>query len=244
MAMMALDWVKGKKELNKFDFVFLIRLRYADKESSLAELIISQHNRLEAMDIEPEKITAILKGKTKNKTLLILDGYDEYKPGTNKDIDAAIKNTLGTSVLILTSRPGFVDQTLRDQMKNIATIKGFSEENIQKTSELLLGGKEKADAMLKQAEEVGLSGLLHVPIILLFSCIIFKEDGKLPKTQTELYTQIFRVLIDRNIVKDEPLEQESVQQLLEALGEFSWKALQKETGQLLLSKVINLKLAD
>ena len=48
MAMMALDWVKGKEELQKFDFVFLIRLRYADKESSLAELIISQHNRLEA----------------------------------------------------------------------------------------------------------------------------------------------------------------------------------------------------
>ena len=31
MAMMALDWVKGKQELKKFDFVFLIRLRYADE---------------------------------------------------------------------------------------------------------------------------------------------------------------------------------------------------------------------
>ena len=63
MAMMALDWVKGKEELKKFDFVFLIRLRYAGKESSLAELIISQHNRLEVMEVQPEKVKAILKGK-------------------------------------------------------------------------------------------------------------------------------------------------------------------------------------
>ena len=91
MAMMALDWVKGKKELKKFDFVFLIRMRYADKDSSLAELIISQHNRLEVMKVKHDKISAIIEGQTKCKTLLILDGYDEYKPGINEDMDNAIQ---------------------------------------------------------------------------------------------------------------------------------------------------------
>ena len=58
--------------------------------------------------MQTEKVKAILKGKTKHKTLLMLDGYDEYKPGTNHDIDAAIDKTVGTSVLILTSRPGYL----------------------------------------------------------------------------------------------------------------------------------------
>ena len=240
MAMMALDWVKGKEELKKFDFVFLIRLRYADKESSLAELIISQHNRLEVMEVQPEKVKTILKGKTKHKTLLMLDGYDEYKPGTNKDIDDAIEKTVGSSVLILTSRPGYLSKTIRSTMRNIATIKGFSEENIIKSSELLLGNKEQAEAMIEQARKAGIYDLLHVPIILLFSCLVFQEHNSLPKTQTEIYQEIFRLLIDRSAEKDESLkdqDKDSLENLLDILGEASWEALQKDTGELLLNKV-------
>ena len=240
MAMMALDWVKGKEELKKSDFVFLIRLRYADKELSLAELIISQHNRLEVMEVQPEKVRAILKGKTKHKSLLMLDGYDEYRPGTNKDIDDAIEKTVGSSVLILTSRPGYLSKTIRSTMRNIATIKGFNEENIIKSSELLLDSKEQAEAMIEQALKAGIYHLLHVPIILLFSCLVFQEDNSLPTTQTEIYQEIFRLFIDRSIEKDESLkdlDKDSMEDLLDILGEASWKALQKDTGKLLLNKV-------
>ena len=242
MAMMALDWVRGKEELKKFDFVFLIRMRYAEKESSLAELIISQHNRLDVMEVQAEKVRAILKGKTKHKILLILDGYDEYKPGKNKEIDDAIKKTVGTSVLILTSRPGYLSKTIRATMRNIATIKGFSEENIMKSSELLLGSKGQAEAMIKQAEEAGIYDLLHVPIILLFSCLVFQEHNSLPKTQTEIYQEIFKLLTDRSTEKDESLQnlnKHSLDDLLEILGNASWEALQKDTGELLLNMVNN-----
>ena len=240
MAMMALDWVKGKEELKKFDFVFLIRLRYADKESSLAELIISQHNRLEVMEVQPEKVKTILKGKTKHKTLLMLDGYDEYKPGTNKDIDDAIEKTVGSSVLILTSRPGYLSKTIRSTMRNIATIKGFNKENIMKSSELLLGNTDKAETMIEQAKKAGIYHLLHVPIILLFSCLVFQEHNSLPKTRTEIYKEIFRLLIDRSTEKDDSvkdLDKDSLEDLLDILGEASWEALQKDTGELLLNKV-------
>ena len=240
MAMMALDWVKGKVELKKFDFVFLIRLRYADKESSLAELIISQHNRLEVRKIQTAKIKAVIEGDTKHKTLLMLDGYDEYKPGTNKDIDDAIEKTVGSSVLILTSRPGYLSKTIRSTMRNIATIKGFSKENIMKSSELLLGSKEQAEAMIYQARKAGIYDLLHVPIILLFSCLVFQEHNSLPKTRTEIYQEIFRLLIDRSAEKDESvkdLNKDSLDDLLDILGEASWEALQKDTGELLLNKV-------
>ena len=89
--------------LNRFDFLFLLRLRYANKTSTLAELIVSQHESLDKDDIK--HIEAILKGKTNHRVLLIMDGYDEYKPGANKDIDKAIESSIGNCFLILTSRP-------------------------------------------------------------------------------------------------------------------------------------------
>ena len=52
--------------------MFLLRLRYADKKSSLAELIVAQHENLEVDDIP--RIQSILKSKTKSRVLLILTG--------------------------------------------------------------------------------------------------------------------------------------------------------------------------
>ena len=192
------------------------------------------------MEVQPEKVKTILKGKTNHKTLLMLDGYDEYKPGTNKDIDDAIEKTVGSSVLILTSRPGYLRKTIRSTMRNIATIKGFNGKNIMKSSELLLGSKDKADTMIEQARKAGIYHLLHVPIILLFSCLVFLEHSSLPKTRTEIYKEIFNLLINRSAEKDESmknLDKDSLDDLLDSLGEASWKALQKDTGELLLNKV-------
>ena len=113
-------------------------------------------------------------------------------------------------------------------MRNIATIKGFSKENIMKSSELLLGSKEQAEAMIYQARKAGIYDLLHVPIILLFSCLVFQEHNSLPKTRTEIYQEIFRLLIDRSAEKDESvkdLNKDSLDDLLDILGEASWEAL-------------------
>ena len=146
--------------MNRFDFVFLLRLRYADKTSSLAELIVKQHEKLEVDDIQ--NIQSILKGKTRCRVLLIMDGYDEYKPGTNKEVDRAIEATMGNCFLILTSRPDlpskkgqYVSQKIRDRMDGEVIIEGFNEENIQKCSALYLESKEKSAAMLKEATESG-----------------------------------------------------------------------------------------
>ena len=105
---------KGKQcfSVRKFDYVFLLQLRYVDRTSTLAELIIRQHAYLEEAD--PNFITSLLKSKTEMLVLLLIDGYDEYTPGTNKDIDNLVKNGIGTCFVILTSRPGFLDKQIRD----------------------------------------------------------------------------------------------------------------------------------
>ena len=76
-------------------------------------------------------IESILEGETNHKVLLMLDGYDEYKPGTNDDIDSAIESTIGNCFLILTSQPGdYLSKSIRDKMDGEIVIEGFSEDNI------------------------------------------------------------------------------------------------------------------
>ena len=232
--------------VNRFDFVFLLRLVYVNKTSSLAELIVAPHEKLEHGDIK--HIEAILKGKTKHKILLIMDGYDEYKPGTNKEIDRAIEGTIGNCFLILTSRPDlpskdgqFVSKKIRDRMDGEVIIEGFSEESIQKCSAQYLENEEQSRVMLQQASDAGIDVLLKVPIVLLMVCVLFSEQTSLPGTRTEIVKQIFELTIDRTILKHFlPDVRDLVDDLLFSLGEESWKALQSDVQQLLLKKVMNM----
>ena len=85
-----------------FDFVFLILLRNIDENCSLAKLVVDEHD-LEEKDTE--LVESILTGKTEHKVLLLLDGYDEYTPGTNTELDRAIEKNIGKCLLIVSSRP-------------------------------------------------------------------------------------------------------------------------------------------
>ena len=229
--------------------MFLLRLRDVDKTSTLAELIISQHGKLEKSD--KEFIQSILEGKTNHKVLLLLDGYDEYTTGSNQHIDRAIEHSISNCFLILTSRPGsesegrtyiYVSKAIRDKMDGEVIIEWFSPGNIVKCSTEYLGSKEQCDAMVEQAKKTGIYDLLRVPIILLMICVVFSEHDSLPRTRTEIYDQVFEMIIDRTGMKTFSGMYADVKEWLEpllyALGEFSWKALQDDVRQLLLKKVM------
>ena len=222
-----------------FDLVFLIRLRYVKKEQTLVEIIKKQHDTLE--ESSSEFIQSILKGRTNHRVLLMLDGYDEYKPGTNMDIDRAIESTIGNCFLILTSRPGsYLNERTRDKMDGEIIIEGLIEENILEFTYKYLGSDEESIEMLKQAEEAGIHGLLHVPIILVMTVVVFREKLSLPNSKTGLYETIFRLAMDRTTLKTFGCKSADIftlEDLLYTLGEFSWKALQDDVQQLLLKNV-------
>ena len=185
-----------------FDLVFLIRLRYVNTGSTLAKIIQKQHDELE--DIPTEYIESIIKGKanTSFRVLLMLDGYDEYTPGTNRDVDRAIESVLGNCFLILTSRPGdYLRKEIRNKMDGEIIIVGFSKEKIKECSTKYLRSAEKSQQMLKQAKEAGIHELLHIPIILIMTLVVFLEENSLPKSKTGLYKTIFRLIMDRTTLK-------------------------------------------
>ena len=172
--------------------------------------------------------------------MLLLDGYDEYKKGTNEAIDDAIESTVGNCFLVLSSRPGYVSEEVRKKMDGEIIIEGFSKENISTYSTKYFESEDKSETMLKQAVQSGIRDLLHVPIILLLVCFLFEQDSSLPATQTKLFQAIFTMVVGRLVNRNPDgkfADQEYVDNLFLTLGRVSWEALQRTTKQLLLRKV-------
>ena len=229
-----------------FDFVFLVPLRNAKRNCSLIDVIIAEHEQLIKSDTN--LIMSVLNGQTNHKILLLLDGYDEYTPGTNSDIDRAIQSGIGKCFMILTSRPGndakgqmkFVPSNIRNNMDGEVIIEGFSEENIRKYSTKYLDSEDRSEEMLKMAKESNIHNLLSVPIILLMVCVLYNEYRKLPKSRTEIFRLICRHIADRSTLKYfgcKAAELDDFNNMLRTLGEFAWEALQNDIQQLLLRKV-------
>ena len=251
--MMAMKYVTGNDAMKQFDFVWTIRLRDVDENSSLPELIKKQHGQLKK--VSSERIKDILEGKTKHKVTLLLDGYDEYKKGKNTEIDKAIEQGLENCFLIVTSRPGYMDSDIRDKMDGEITIEGFSVQNIEKCCELFLGSNSAMTEMLTQAKASGIhnpdsdllrksfsarrirdDGYLRVPVISLLTCWLFDVKKMLPKTKTEIVKEFYELLIQKTSGRD-TMSYTQKEELKYKLGKLAWEALQKDEKQLLMDKV-------
>ena len=231
-----------------FDFVFLVPLRNVSKGSSLADIIIAEHDQLHNKD--SDLIQLILEGKTEHSFLLILDGYDEYTPGTNTDIDKALTDGMGKCMCILTSRPDLVsgddvqNKKIMQKIVSEVSIEGFSEQNVRKCCCAFLESDKACTKLIRQARKSGIYNLLSTPILLLMVCVLFDEDQSLPRSRTKIYETIYELTMDRTTLKTMQCKSAKVQdidQMLKVLGKFSWKALQNDVRQLLINKVSFLK---
>ena len=266
MAMLAMDWAEddtaaepimkrtrldsdSEASLKIFDFVFLIQLSKVDSNIPLEEVIIQQHSRLKSKTVPKEQISAVLQRK---KVLLLFDGYDEYKKGTNEAIDDAITNTIGNCFVIVTSRPGdYMEKSGVGQLDGEIAITGFSKDNIKKCAagylqSLLaiqndMGAAENAcKNLIEQAKKAELDELLRIPIILLMVCVLYSNEQSLPDTKTGIVWAIIKMCMDRSTFKHlhkKWSDIENINEMLFILGELSWLALQKDTKQLLIKKV-------
>ena len=225
------------------------------EDCSLAEVIIAEHDQLEKEDVE--LVQSILKGKTKHKVLLLLDGYDEYTRGTNKDIDRAIEKTFGKCLIILSSRPvdeKYFNQNIRNKMLSEVVIEGFSTENIKNCCLMYLNTEEECEQFFEEVkkhstkslkgEYKGLYELLKVPIMLLILCVMYKEseDKSLPQRRTQTYEEFYELVMDRTTLKPHNFGCESrkvpnIKSRLQILGQFAWEALKSNKQPLLLNDV-------
>ncbi len=253
LGILALDWAENMRpELQQYQFVFLVLLRYVEGNEPLETIIMQQHGRLETENVSRSEVKAIIQGETNGNILLMFDGYDEYSKGSNEDIDKIILNGKDNCLVIVSSRSGDFLHPVKSQIDEEVKISGFSYDNILKCAEQYLGSEILCQEFLLQAEKAGIhtcskptlmplyKGLLHVPIILLMACTVFIENKCLPSNRTGLFKQVVLMSISRTTLKTmgkTAIEVDNLHELMVRLGKLAWDALTRTNKQLILYKV-------
>ena len=208
MKHLALSWADGSAdELKRFDFIFHISLKNVHPVQPIENIIIEQHRGLSGNDVQPGEIKNIIEGNANNNVLVILDGHDEYKNGTNAYIDKTItKEHLRNCCVILTSRETKDLPAIREYIDIEAEITGFDPERAEEYVTKYLGSQEKCDELMHVARESKIMhfdhdseelvnenfGILRIPILLHMICVLFLRRVSLPSTKTGILSTIVR----------------------------------------------------
>ena len=237
MKQIALSWADGSAdELNEFNFVFHVALKGVKDNKNIEEIILSQHRALFGNKVQSQEIRSVL--EEDQKVLIILDGHDEYKPGTNSDIDYIItKFILRNCCVIITSRETKELATIRECIDAEAKITGFDRPRIEEYVTKYTGSSEKCEELLSRTEEIGIQsemdcGILSIPILLHMICCLFLSRVSLPRTKTG----IFSAIVEKCPHWDEIRKtgRKTLQHFTDTilkLGELAMKGLQREHFQ-------------
>ena len=218
---------------NRFDYVFLVPLKHVNFDISLEQVILQEHE-LENQNITPDEIKAVL---NRSKCLLIFDGYDEYRKGTNSDIDAAISGSKGQCFVLITSRPDYMDKWDKRKLDVEIQNNGLGARSIEDCTQRYFDDKEKTKDFLKKAMTHGLFKLLKVPILLLMMSVLYIQTQSLPKKRGHVVKDIVDMYILR--AQERGVHFDNAGQMLLNLGEMSHNASQRNTHQLLIKKVFS-----
>ena len=125
MKHLSLSWADNSIDnLEDIDFTFHVSLDMVQNDDDLENIIVQQHKGLKGNDVQPAEIKAILRNQAKRKVVIILDGHDEYQPGTNSDIDHLIKREyLRNCGIVLSSRETDRLPEIREYMDTEMEIK-------------------------------------------------------------------------------------------------------------------------
>ena len=252
---MAVSWSDGTMpELAKFGFVFHIGLKHVKDNSPIENIIIAQHSGLEANKVKPEEIRNILEGHPNNdgRVLLLIDGHDEYKPGTNSDIDKAVeKKCLWSCRLILTSREREEVERIKEYMDAEFEIEGFDGKSIEKhISRSFPHDDTKPDQLLEEASAKGLClsdgkggyiydfSFLMIPLLLNMIISLFVSKMTLPRTKTGIIDSVVNKIIDREAIRAKGQKAlASANTALLKIGKLAWQGL--SSGRIIFEKVLH-----
>ena len=190
--------------------VLLLPLRdqLVSSASSLPDLLALHHPD----EIICESVTQQLK-KTRGKGVLIIaDGWDELSEA-NRLKRSFLHNLLfgrllPSASILLTSRPSAsVPLHNLPSVNRVVEVVGFNEENIKQYIESEFEQfPEKASSLIEQLENKPvIQSVCSVPLNCTIVCNLWHtSDQELPRTLTELYTQIVLSIILRNVKKKFP----------------------------------------
>ena len=233
---LAMDWAELDENrltdeqraiLKKFELAVIIDLKKVSKYQNLRDIISASH-------IFADEDTAMKDGllsyitHNQDKVLLVFDGYDEYRFGSNSEIFEIFKgNKLRNCCVLITTRISKADE-LKEFKDVYAEITGFSEEDSFSFMVRMLGDKIQAGTLLGHLSRLNLDDLVRVPLLLLFFCTLWKKGSaqSFSGSKTTLYIEIVQYVLDHNESKCSPANFRKVEDFKEILAEIGKVALE------------------
>ena len=233
---LAMDWAELDENrltdeqraiLKKFELAVIIDLKKVSKYQNLRDIISASH-------IFADEDTAMKDGllsyitHNQDKVLLVFDGYDEYRFGSNSEIFEIFKgNKLRNCCVLITTRISKADE-LKEFKDVHAEITGFSGNDIYSFMVRMLGDEIQAGALQDHLCERNLYDLARVPLLLLFFCTLWKKGSaqSFPDSKTKLYVAIVQYVLDHNESKCSPANFRKVEDFKEILAEIGKVALE------------------
>ena len=235
---LAVDWAElddtttgdqQKDILKTFELLVVVNLKEVSKCKSLKDVI----GRSTIFAREEKHLTDSLLNYIANnqdKVLLVFDGYDEYRCGSNSEIYEIFRgNELRNCCVLITTRISKADE-LRAFQDMHAEITGFSEGDREVFMSRMLGGKAEAVKLSIHLSFQELTDLAKVPLLLLFFCTLWKKgkSKSFPESKTKLYLAMVQYVLDHNQArgKDSPARFGKVHDFKEVLAEIGKVALE------------------
>ena len=135
-----------------------------------------------------------------DKVLLVFDGYDEYRFGSNSEIFEIFKgNKLRNCCVLITTRISKADE-LKEFKDVYAEITGFSEEDRYSFMIRMFGDESQSMALQGYLVRRELIDLARVPLLLLFFCTLWKNENlrSFCTSKAKLYVAIVQYVLDYN----------------------------------------------
>ncbi len=204
--MLAEGWAENKI-LTQFDCVLLLPLR--DSRVSAATNISELFKLLHYSEKIRTAVVEDLEEREGEGVLIIADGWDELSKENQSEhsflYDLLFGNVVPFASVLLTSRPS-ASAPLHNlpSVDRLIEVVGFNEENVK---EYIMSEFEdcpkKALSLIEELENNPvIQSVCSVPLNCAIVCHLWHTlDQSLPRTRTELYTQIVLNIIFRNIKK-------------------------------------------
>ena len=238
---LAVDWAelddattgdKQKDILKKFELLVVVNLKEVSKIQSLKG-VLSYSSIFERKDKYLTDSLLNYISNNEDKVLLVFDGYDEYRCGSNSEIYEVFRgNELRNCCVLITTRISKADE-LREFKDMHIEITGFSAEDRYAFMSRMLGGETEAGELNLHLHLQKLQDLAKVPLLLLFFCTLWKKgkSKSFPERKTKLYLAMVQCVLDYNQGKDCPSRFGKVldfEDLLAEIGKVALECLLKD----------------
>ena len=261
---LAVDWAEldyaemteeQKGALRKFKLVVVVTLKDVSSCQTLEEVIRRSHLFPEDAETSTDEVLSYIRDN-QEKVLLVFDGYDEYRTGTEAETQFGSRsdspickifkgNVLRDCAVLVTCRISQAGDLQKDADKH-AEVTGFDREDKLAFMRKMLNSESLERELLTFLEKNRMVDLARVPLLNLFFCLLWKEAKDklvgLTKSKTKLYQAIVHYILQYRHQKDSPhqvckVKEEKYDELLAEIGKMALEGLLKgnqvfEYGQL------------